>query len=273
MQAKTLMITFIVSFLSIIFNLYNHQDIIVSLLNSLILGLSVYWFQKKLNISRSAFNIFLIISLSLIPLFYYFPTKIYFFFLPLFSLGFFYFYRLLPKKYVILIYGLFLLLGNLYFSEIIKYPFRIQTEQLIFNSPEVNYNIHRHQQDALFIPYKARLIIYSKLIYVYAFLTNLFSFLNLKNLSDVLLIANLYPLFVGIYNIFKQKNEFTNICITTFAVTALTLGIDRSTDKFQIFLSGPAIIFLILSGTRMINKKLYFALWILSIFIYISPKI
>lgn len=262
----------ILAFLSsLILNFSFHQNLLISLLNAFTLGLSVYLFQARQLLSP--FNIFLVTSLSLIPLFNYAPTNIYFSLLPLFSLGFFYLYKMFPRKLVIVIWGVFLLIGNLYFSEIVKYPLNIQSHQLIFSSPETNYNIDRHQKDALLIPYKARLIIYSKLIFVYVFLTNLFSSLNLKNLSDVLLLANLYPLFVGIYNIFKQKNEFTNICITGFAVTALTLGIDRSTDRFQIFLLGPLIVLLILLGTQAINKKIYIILWILSIFIYISPKI
>lgn len=275
MQAKALFPAIISSFLSFALNLLFDHNLSVSLLNCLTLGLSVYLFQNYLASKKSLFNIFLTVSLGLIPLFYYLPANKLIAYLPLFSLGLFYLYRKLPKKYgIIIFWGLFLFFGNFYSGEIIKYPFNIQHSQLIFNSPEVNYNMHRHQQDALFIPYKARLLVYSQLVYVYALLTNLFNFLNLKNLSDILLIANLYPLFVGIHNIFKHKNIFRSFILTAFLVTALTAGIDRSTDKFQsLYLLGPIFIYLILYGAQTINKKLYFTLWILSLFISISPKI
>lgn len=274
MQIRALLPIILASFLSLILNLLFHQNLFVALLNCLTLGLTAYLFQSYLNLQKSFFNIFIIVSLGLIPLFYYLPANAFFSFLPLFSLGFFYLYRILPKGYVIIIFGLFLLLGNSYSGEIIKFPFSIQYSQLIFNSPEINYNMSRHQQDALFIPYKARLLVYSKLIFFYASLNNLFNFLNLKNLADILLIANLYPLFVGSYKIFRQKNGFRIICFIAFLITALTSGIDRSADKFQsLYLIGPIFIYLIILGTQTVNKKLFFAFCFLTLFIFISPKI
>lgn len=273
MQTKIILLSFSSATLSLILNLLFHSNLLVSLLNSLTVGLSAYFSLNYLTTKKSLFNILLIISLGAIPLFYFIPNDKLFSFLPLFSLGLFFLCRRLPKKYLI-IWGLFLFFGNLYSGEIIKYPLYIQYQQLIFNSPEVNLHMYRHQQDALFIPYKVRLLVYSQLIYIYAALTNLFNFLNLKNIADVLLIANLYPLFVGFINIFKQKGRFREIFLVAFLITALVAGIDRSADKFQsLYLLGPLFIYLILQGAQNINKKLYIILWILSLFISISPKI
>lgn len=273
MQTKTFFTAFIPSSISLILNLISHHNFSVSILNSLTLGLSIYLAQKYLSQRASVFNTFLVISLGLMPLFYYIPKETYFSLLPLFSLIFLYF----AKKNigaVIILFGLFLLIGNIYLSEIVKYPFKIQYTQLIFNTPEINYNIFKHQQDALFIPYQARLMIYSKLTFIYALLINLFNSLTLKSLSDTLLIANLYPLFIGVYDILRQKSKLTYLYVAAFLITALTVGIDRSTDKFQsVYLLGPMLIFLILLGARRVNKKIFLSLWILSFFIFIAPKI
>ncbi|TSC88563.1 MAG: Uncharacterized protein G01um10147_59 [Microgenomates group bacterium Gr01-1014_7] len=250
-----------------------HLSLLSILPNFFTLGLSIYLFRRYLPFKTSVFRSFLIISLLLIPLFYYSPN--YFIsFLPLISVGILALYKHFPNSLVLIAWAIFLFLGNLYSGEVIKYPFDIQHSQLIFNSPEVNYNLNRHQEDALFIPYKARLIVYSQLVYVYALLTNFFDFLNLKNLYDILLLANLYPISIGLYKIFTQKQELKSIFLVSFLITMLTSGIDRSPDKFQsLYLLTPVFIYLIILGAQSINKKLYFALWILSIFILISPKI
>lgn len=262
------------SLLSLTLNLSTHHNLLPSLLNSLALGLSIYLFQIYLKQVKSVFNIFLVISLGLIPLFHYSPDNQFASFLPLFSLGLLFLYVIIQKGYVLIIFGLFLLIGNIYSSGIIKHPFNVQYSQIIFNSPEINYNINRHQQDALFIPYQARLIVYSKLIYMYALLTNSFNLLNLKNFADILLIANLYPLFKGLYQVFTNKNTSWNLCMTAFLITFLTIGVDRSAEKFKsLYLLGPIFIYLIFLGTKKLNKKLYLILWIISFLIFISPKI
>lgn len=267
---------FIPSFISLILNLTSHHNPLVSILNSLSLGSSVYFSQIYLRQSASIFNTFLVISLGLIPLFYYIPKEAYFSLLPLLTLGFIY----LAKRnisyihVIVILFGLFFFIGNIILSEIVKYPFKIQLNQLIFNTPELNNNIFKHQQDALFIPYKIRLVIYSKLIYFYALLINLFNTLTLKSLSDTLLIANLYPLFIGVYDILRQRSKMTYFYIVAFLITALTVGIDRSTDKFQsVYLLGPMLVILILLGAQRINKKIFLSLWILSLFILLSPKL
>lgn len=275
MHTKSLWPVITCFILSFLINLLSHHPLLISITNSSSLGLSVYLFTKNLNLKLTLFVSLIIISFGLMPLFHFSPTYEVISLLNLFLLFLLYLYINLHKKYLILtIWGMLLLFGNIYSGEIIKYPFNIQYSQLIFNSPEINFHINRHQQDALFIPYKIRLVVYSKLIYVYALLTNLFNFLNLKSLSDILLIANLYPLFIGIYKALKQKNKLRDIFIVGFLITALIAGVDRSTDKFQsLYLLGPIFIYLILLGLQSVNKKIYLSLWVLSLFILISPKI
>ena len=269
-------ISFVLTF---ILNYLFHQDLLISFLNSCSLSLSIYIFQNYLNEKKIMFNIFLTISLSLIPLFHYQPNNYLISFLPLLSLGFFYIqFFIHPTKklfnLIILIWVLFLFFAIAYSSEIIKFPFNIQNSQLIFNSPEINYNIGRHQQDALLFPFKIRQIIYSNLIFIYAILSNFFNFFNLKNLLDILFLVNLYPLFLGIFDSLSQKVEFRILLITAILIAICSIGIDRSTDKFQsLYVLGPTLIYLIILGMKSINKKIYLALWIISFFILISPKI
>lgn len=269
---SSLLPIFLASLLSFLLNFFYHHNLLVSLLNCLILGLSIYLFQHLIDRKKTYFNFFFITSLGLVPLFNYIHNYALIAFVPIFSLIILYWYKYFPKWYILVVWTIVFILGNLYSGEVIKYPFEIQTTQLIFNSPEINYHINRHQEDALYIPYKLRQIIYSQTIYIYALLTNFFDFLNLKNLYQVLLLANLYPLFIGIYKVFRNENRFKSLFIVTFVATILVCGVDRSPDKFQsLYPLSPFLIYLILLGADSINKKLYLFLLLLSVFILINP--
>ncbi len=272
---RSLLLTIIIASLVCLFvNYFSHHSLFTSLINSLALGLSILLFQNYLALKNNTFNNFLLISLGLMPIFSYQPDPNLFAVLPLAALILIYLYIKQPNKYLIIIWIIYIFFGHLYLSEVIKYPFSLQDSQLIFNSPEVNLYLNQHQQDALFLPYKVRQLFYSETIYIYAALTNFFDFLNLKNLYEVLILANLYLLFTGIYKIFTEKDKLKFFFITTFSVTMLTAGIDRSPDKFQsLYLLGPLLLYLILVGAQGVNKKIYLFFWALSFFIYISPKI
>lgn len=262
------------SLLSLSLNLFTHQNLFASFVNSLTLGLSVYFFQNLLNLKRGLFHYFILISSGLIPLFFFLPTNMFFSFFPLLILGIIYLYSRNPNKLFLVVFGFILFVGILYCNEVVKFPFEIQQMQLIYNSPEVNYNLTRHQEDALFLPYKMRLIVYSKLIYLYALLTNFFDFLNFKNLYETLMLANLYPLFIGIYKIIRENQKLKFLIITAFLITLFIAGLDRSPDKSQsLYLISPLLIYLIILGAENVNKKIYFLLWIISIFNLINPLI
>lgn len=280
MHQRLLIPTIFVFILTFIINFLPNHNLLTSVANSLTLSLSIYLFRDYLDKKSPIFNILALISFCIIPLFYYQPKFSIISLLPLSSLGFFYISSKISgkasnlKKALILLWILFLILSNSYSGEVIKPPFQIETSQLIFNSPEINYNIKRHVQDALYIPYKIRQIIYSDLVFPYAILTNFFDFLNLKNLMDGLFIANLYPLFIGFYKFIKQKFEFRNLCLSAFLITILISGIDRSPDKFQsLYMLGPVFIYLIILGIGSINRKVYGLLWALGLFILLTPKI
>lgn len=262
------------SLLSLSLNLFTHQNLFASFVNSLTLGLSVYFFQNLLNLKRGLFHYFILFLSGLIPIFLYAPVNVFFSFFPLLILGIIYLYNRNPNKLFLVMFGFILFVGILYCGEVIKFPFEIQQMQLIYNSPEVNYNLTRHQEDALFLPYKMRLIVYSKLIYLYALLTNFFDFLNLKNLYEILILANLYPLFIGIYKVIRENQKLKFLIITAFLITLFIAGLDRSPDKFQsLYLLGPIFLYLILVGSQFINRKIYLTFWLLSLFLYINPKL
>ena len=280
MRQRLLIPIIFVFILTFLINFLSAHNLLTSIANSATLCLSVYLFKDYLNKRRFLFNIFIIVSFCIIPLFQYQPKSDFISLLPLLSLGFFYISSRAIEKInylnivLILVWIFFLTLSIAYSGEVIKPPFEIQSSQLIFNSPEINYNIKRHQQDALYIPYKIRQLIYSDSVFSYAILTNFFDFLNLKNLSDALFIANLYPLFVGFYKFFRERFEFKYLCLSAFLITILIAGIDRSPDKFQsLYLLGPVFVYLIILGLRSINKKFYILLWVLGLFILLTPKI
>src|SRR3989344_747513 len=273
MKFKFILSTTLCFLLAFILNLFSHHSLSVALTNSFLLVLSIYFFQSFLNKSYYL-SYLIIISFSLIPLFNYLPYINLISLLPLISLSFFILYKRWPKKWILIFFAISLFVGNIYSGEIIKYPLNLQDTQLIFNSPEINYHIKRHTEDALFLPFKMRQLLYSKLVYIYAAFTNFFDFLNLKNISDVLLIANIYPLFMGFSLLFKQEKVFRNFCLMAFFVTLFTAGIDRSPDKFQsLYLLSLIFLFLIILGLQKINKTFYLSLWVLTLFLLVNPKI
>lgn len=273
MRSNLLLDQTLAFFCCFIVNVISHQDLLVSLTNSLTLIFSINFFKeyiKKISLFTSLF----LISLGLMPIFTYHPVNTYLSFLPIISLILINFYKGKPSKLKLAIIAIVLFISNLYVGEVIKFPISIQHTQLIFNSPEIRYNIKRHQADALYIPFKIRQLVYSEIIFVYASLSNFFNFLTLKGLVDVLLIANIYPLILGLYKTFKEKAFFRNLCIVYFLITFLVSSIDRSPDRFQsLYLLTPIFIYLMLFGFKLIHKKIYIFLFAISIFILISPKI
>lgn len=214
------------------------------------------------------------ISLVLTPLLYYQSKTFFIYPLALLSILFFVLYKKFLKTSIMVVWLIFLFIGNLYVSEVINFPFDIQESQLIFNSPEINYHIKRHQEDALYLPYKIRQLVYSSPVFFYASISNFFDLITIKNISDILLLANVYPLFLGLYEITSERNRLRNFILLSFLITLITTGIDRSADKFQsLYLLFPMFIYLIFLGYKKVDKKLYISLFILSIFILISPKI
>lgn len=272
---KSFIVLIVFVFIStFLLNYFTHLNLLVSINNTLILILSILLFKKYLDEKKYFLNFFIIASCSLIPLTFSNTASGVFSFFPLSFLVVLYLRNYISKKAGLFIFALFFFITSLYVSDLIKPPLSIQKSQLIFYSPEVSYHINRHQQDALFIPYSARKIVYSSTVYFYVFLTNFFNFINLKNLSDAILIANIYPLAVGIYSFIKTKSDYRSIFFASIFLAALVLGIDRSPDKFQSFyMLTPLLIYFIFNGANYVNKKIFALLWMLTILIILNPII
>lgn len=183
--------TNLIFFLCFSLNIITHGKLLVGLINSLVFSLSIFFF-KNLSAKSSIISYIFIILLGAQNFILYFPY-IYLTFMLILQKG--------KSKNLLLFLGLSLFYISLISGGVIGLPFHVNTNQLIFNIPETNYAIAQHQKDALYIPFSIRPLIYSNLIYIYVFFTNIANFINFKNLYDVLLLANLYPLTSGfIYN-------------------------------------------------------------------------
>jgi hypothetical protein len=125
----------------------------------------------------------------------------------------------------------------------------------------------------MYVPYRMRLILFNRHIYGYSFLSSLAHFLSLQNISATLLFANIYPLGLGLYLAYKNKNYLPNyICLSGLLLAIIVVGLNTSPEKFNsLFPTVPLIFYITLSGLQKVNLKLYAVLFILSLMLTFSP--
>lgn len=181
----------------------------------------------------------------------------------------------LPRyKYLISVIGLIIYFsGALISNGLLSSSLEINPQRIVWNVEETNLSIIKHQQSDDYVKYRIRLLFFNKSVYVYSIFTNIAGILSLKNLYDTLLLANIYPLILGIREAFKYYNKLINkIILWGFGLTLLASGIARSTDNFStLFIAIPVLITLILLGLRKANKFVYLILLIFSLILTTRP--
>lgn len=257
-------------------NIINHGNILVGILNSLLLLFSIFFYlefsHQKLSSFKSSFPVPPLIFIAAIPLF----TQNHDVFVILLATGtsllFLYYFTSKFKKIVFLIIILYLLLSSFYASGVIKLPFLFQSNRFILSDDWTNLYISRMQVEALYMPYKLRLIIFNSSVYFYVLLSKVAGLFTFKNYYDVLLVANLYPLAKGLILDLKNWNRSKTLIILSIVLVSFVTVSSRSVDILKTFtLLSPFLLYFILRGFNSINKMLYFVLFIFSIFIASSP--
>src|SRR3989344_7178430 len=248
-------ITSVCTFLVIFgLNIAFHGHLSVALINSLLVFLLVIFFRFLSDSEKTKKEKYLALLPITIPLFFYNPQDLVTYLLPIVVL----------VSWILLAYsnynkwffftGIFLIfISQLIAGGIVKIPFDIETDKLIFNTPSIQNAVEKHQQDALYFPFKLRAVIFNDLVYVYYGLTRAFDFLTLKAFYETLLLANLYPLFVGILTILKQNKTRDKFIYLNLLATLLVIAINQSPDKFISFLIvSPFLMYLIFLGFEKI---------------------
>lgn len=265
------MIIIILLLLCFSINILNHGNILAGALNTLLLFLSIsfYLFTSKRKISslKSPFLLFMAVT----PIF----TRNNDIYTILLSIGLILSVLLyLRIKFKIMLIGLFvyIIIVSLYISRIISFPLVVHHNNLIFADDWTNLYISQVQKEALYVPYKVRLLLFNQSINIYILLSKLVDLFIFKNLYDTLLIVNLYLLLKGIWLYLKSwSRENTLIVVCVFLISS-PVALSRSFDIFSFFtLLAPFLIYFVLKGFESINKLTYLILFILSIIIETSP--
>lgn len=259
-------------------NIIFHGNIFIGILNTFLLFLSIVFYlkfssQRLSSIKSLNFISPLLFLIGAIPIF----THNYHFYNVLLALGLcillLFYLSSSYKKLLVLIILFYILIASFYSSGLIKVPFSFQTQQFIFSDEWTRLYISQMQQEALYVPYKIRLLIFNNSIYLYTLLSKMVSLFMFKNLYDLLLIANLYPLAKGLILDLKDWNRSKTLIIIFVLLISFTTVISRAVNIFDAFiLSSPFFIYFILRGFKSINKIIYLALFILSVVIASSPS-
>lgn len=245
-------------------NLLLGNQFTFSVLNSIILLTSLLIFQrfnKKKKVSL------LIILISLVPIFLYQPINI---LVPLCLLLSLILLFLADKynNFFLISSLLFFSLSSLLSNGILTSKSDLNFQRLIWNRELIEHKIITHQRDAMYLPYPIRRAVYNRGIYIYQGLADFFKLISLKNLADLILLANLYPLAIGVKQIWKKNKKHLKYLSHFLGLTILITGLSRYIDKFHSLYSfGPFLIYLIMLGVNKVNKKIYFGLMGLSLFL------
>jgi len=249
-------------------NLLAKNSYNIAIFNSLLLGISlifIYLAEGKFTTTPLVF----ILSFSLIPIFSFAPAKPLLYLLLISSILFWLVAIKFPKKkylfatcgFLICIWGA--LISNGLFSDLLI-P---NIERLIWNNLEAERILKLHRVGAFFLPYPIRLILFGKVFYIYSFFTKIAGFVTFKNLYDTILLANIYPLILGIQTSYKRRKKLINL-IALFGVglVMVVAGINTSPDRFNsLFMAAPLLIYLITLGLGGMSKNKYILLFIISI--------
>lgn len=261
-------------FFCFLFNVLTHHNIQYAFYNSFLFAISLtiaILSNKKL----SGFAPIFIITTFLIPLFNFIPNKpIIYIFLYIYLTLWLISIKINNVRNIIIVFGFVSFLwGTLISNDIILYPMQLNQERMMITDRVIQDKISYHQKDARYVPYKIRLILFNKSVYLYSALSSIAYFLSLKNLSDTILAANIYPLILGIVALYKnKKNIFDKAVLWGFIINLFIIGINKSPDKFNsLFMSAPLFLYLIISGFKKINKYIYAILLLVSLMLITCP--
>ena len=257
-------------------NIVKHGNILIGILNTLLLFFSIYLYFRLSN-QRLSFKSLknlspLFIFIAPIPLFIQ-NQDIYIILLAIgINLLILCYLATRFKKTLVLVISFYILFACFYANGIIKLPFSIQSDLLIFTDDRVNLYISQMQKEALYMPYRLRLLLFNSSVYIYVILSKLAGIFTFKNLYDGLLMVNLYPMIKCVVLDFNNWNKSKILIIYCILMISLFTVSSRTVDIFKTFtLLLPILMYFILKGLGYVNKAIYIVLFVISIVIATSP--
>ncbi|MDO8429294.1 MAG: hypothetical protein Q7S88_01575 [Candidatus Daviesbacteria bacterium] len=259
--------------LCLILNIFLHGNLLIGVLNVLILALILIFFEAFSAKKVSQIDPIYLFFLGVVPLFHQNPKHpLILFFAIGFILLLLIYTKLKFKLFLLPVIFFWILVAGFYAGEIITYPISFQSNLLVFNDNWINQAITGMQNEALYAPYPIRLLLFNGSVYLYVLASKIAELFTIKNLYNVLLLANLYPLVVGIALDIRSWEKRKRLFYLSLFGVALSIVSSRFIDNLNPFLLlSPFLIYFILLGFPSINKKIYLLLVILSLLIATSP--
>ncbi|MDO8658172.1 MAG: hypothetical protein Q7K55_05500, partial [Candidatus Levybacteria bacterium] len=233
-----------VMLLCFLLNIVNHGSPVIGILNSLFLGLLLFFYQSISGKKLALLDPIYFLLLGVIPIFThkYEDIKVIFFAMGLVVLMILYLKtKINPLIYIIFLY---IFITVLFVGQIINPPFLFQGNHLILSDNWTNTAIRRTQDEALYMPYTFRLMIFNGSVYLYIILSKVAELFMIGNLATVLLIANIYPLVKGLVSELKSFDRMKFSMLLGMLLISLTIVLGRSVDIFNAFyLMSPFLIY------------------------------
>lgn len=259
--------------LCFVLNLISHGSLLLGVFNTILLGSTLFSLQSFSGKKFLSIQFSLIILLGAMPLFTHFYKDIFTVFFAIGTVLLLFIYSKIKFKFIAgLIILFYISVAALYIGEIIRFPLSYQDSRLLFSDNWTNLAISEIQKEALYIPYRIRLLIFNNSAYIYVILSKLTDLFMIKNISNILLLANLYPLVVGLIAFLKSPDERKTLITLSIFIISFLAVLSRAIDVFSTFLIlSPFLIYLILLGLGSLNKRLYFVLVVLSLLLAYNP--
>lgn len=260
-----------VLFLSFLLNIFNHGNLLIAILNTILLLFSIYFYLK---FSHQNLNSTLVVLIGAMPILTRANDILVVFIAIGMCLLMLCYLTTKYRKISLLMIILYILFFSCYANGLIKLPFLFQSNLLILNDNWTNLYITQMKTESQYMPGIIRSAIFNSSVNFYVMLSKIAALFSLKNLSEILLIANIYPLISGLTLGLKNWNKSKALLIFLVFLISFGMVFSRSEDKINIntfVLLSPFLIYLILKGLNSINKTVYLALFVVSIVIAASP--
>ena len=170
-------------------------------------------------------------------------------------------------KTVSILMLLVLFLGSMHSGEVFNWPWSYNYERVLVNQPYIKDQIQTQQNEAMYLPFRLRPMVFNKDVYIYDVLGNIFGFMSLNNLARVFLLANIYPFIYGLIESVKNINKWsTKINLVALGVGLFCAGLNRTPDKLNYFyLLTPVVVYFMWIGFKKVNLKIYSILMVISL--------
>lgn len=246
-------------------NWLSGNTISTTLFNSLLLVLFVATSASKLNLDKRYWPI--APSFALVPLFRYQPD---YFYIYMIELAVLIIWIIVKNKYFsALAIGGLLLLGNLCVNKIMYLsPLSIDHEKIVAGRSDMAVAIKKHSEQATYIPYRARMMIFRDLVPFQVMAGNLFSAMSPYKTVRAVLLVNLVIIF---WALLKRTSDWIPYLSLLISLVCVGLVYQSDTLTYLFFSRGFAIFLVCIGVTKLkLNPKLYYSLLLISLLLQIK---